>query len=175
MTSIGTYKYCKKTGTVLPKEEADVLDHVESKPVKFDGPLELPSEGRGGWFKFCKATGSVLSVGEARERDRLAKNAFTSDEMPPTKHPLTGEYCTSREKFRDITRAHGYEEIGDAYERGYDPEKESTERAERAAEARDRAVCRDMLHAGAEYRKEAMDRYRRQSEEHAAGPRRIRM
>lgn len=170
MAAQGLYKFCKKTGTVLPKDEADVLDHIERKPVKFDGSLDIPSEGRGGWFKFCKTTGSVLPVGEARERDRLAKNAFTSDEMPPTKHPLTKEYYTSREKFREVTRAHGYEEVGDAYERGHDPEAESLKAVEAAEDRRFRESLREHRQAGKEYIKARMDEYRRRSEENRERP-----
>lgn len=49
---------------------------------------------------------------------------FILDDMPPTKHPVDGKYYTSKAKFRATTRAHGYVEIGDAYDRGYSPEKE---------------------------------------------------
>ena len=49
---------------------------------------------------------------------------FTSDEMPPTKHPITGEYFTSKKAFRQVTRSHNYEEVGTAYDNGYQPEKE---------------------------------------------------
>lgn len=41
--------------------------------------------------------------------------------MPLTKHPVTGEYYNSKSAFRAVTKAHGYEEVGTAYEKGYDP------------------------------------------------------
>lgn len=50
---------------------------------------------------------------------------FILDDMPPTKHPVDGKFYTSKAKFRAVTRAHGYVEVGDAYERGYSPERES--------------------------------------------------
>lgn len=171
MASREVLKFCKKTGTVIPKEEADRLDAVERRPAILDIPLTLPSESaRGGWFKFCKTTGSVLPIGEARERDRLAKNTFTSDEMPPTKHPLTGEYYTSQAKFREVTRAHGYEEVGDSYERGYDPEAESLKAVEAVEDRRFRESLREHQQAGKEYIKERMDEYRRRSEENRERP-----
>lgn len=58
------------------------------------------------------------------EKAREAKALFTSDEMEPTLHPITGKYYTSKTKFRAETKAHGYEEVGTAYENGYDPAKE---------------------------------------------------
>lgn len=53
-----------------------------------------------------------------------SKGNFIFDEMEPTKHPLNGRYYTSKKAFRAVTKARGYEEVGTAYEHGYDPEKE---------------------------------------------------
>jgi hypothetical protein len=51
------------------------------------------------------------------------------DEMPPTKHPITGEMFTSKAQFREVTRAHGYDEVGTAYENGYEPESQQDSKA----------------------------------------------
>lgn len=90
--------------------------------------------GEKGRFKYCKATKTVLPINEARaldaereENNRLASvsHGFIQDEMKPTKHPIDGKYYTSQAKFRAVTKAHGCEEIGTAYENGYDPSKEA--------------------------------------------------
>jgi hypothetical protein len=35
-----------------------------------------------------------------------------TDEIEPLEHPCTGEMITSKSRFRDITKAHGCEEVG---------------------------------------------------------------
>ena len=35
-----------------------------------------------------------------------------TDEIAPLEHPCTGEMITSKARFRDITKAHGCEEVG---------------------------------------------------------------
>ena len=58
-----------------------------------------------------------------------AKHMFIHDEMPPTRNPLNPkEIYTSKSKLRAAYKAAGVIEVGDAYERGYDPEKESASR-----------------------------------------------
>ena len=47
-----------------------------------------------------------------------------NDEMPPTRSPVSGKYYTSKTKLRAEYKAHGVEEIGTAYEHGWDPQKE---------------------------------------------------
>ena len=85
-------------------------------------------------FKYCKATKTVLPIHEARALDsdadgsvRLASIAhgFIQDEMKATQHPVDGKYYTSQAKFREVTKSHGYEEVGNAYENGYNPEREA--------------------------------------------------
>lgn len=50
---------------------------------------------------------------------------YIHDEMPPTKNPLNPrEIFTSKAKLRAAYKAAGVVEIGDAYDRGYNPEKE---------------------------------------------------
>lgn len=61
-------------------------------------------------------------------------HGFIQDEMAATKHPIDGRYYTSKAKFRAVTNAHGYEEIGTAYENGYDPEVHHKRDADRVAD-----------------------------------------
>lgn len=61
-----------------------------------------------------------------------------SDEMPPTRHPVTGKIYTSRSKLRADYKAKGYEEIGTAYENGFEPKPEPVWTNERRHELRRR-------------------------------------
>ena len=61
------------------------------------------------------------------ETPRLTTALFSTDEMEPTKHPATGEYFTSKSRFRQRTRELGFEEVGTAYENGWTP-KQNQER-----------------------------------------------
>ncbi len=88
--------------------------------------------GDKGRFKFCKATQTVLPISEARALDaelehnnksaNVSHGIISNDIIEPTKHPIDGKYYTSQSKFREVTKAHGYDEVGTAYENGYDPE-----------------------------------------------------
>jgi hypothetical protein len=50
--------------------------------------------------------------------------------MEPTRNPLNPkEVYTSKSKLREAYKAAGVVEVGDAYERGYDPEKRSEQTA----------------------------------------------
>ena len=69
--------------------------------------------------------GEFVEVYNSEEARAKALNSFTSDEMEPTKHPVTGEYFTSKSKFRSRTRELGYEEVGNSYEKGWTPEKDN--------------------------------------------------
>lgn len=53
--------------------------------------------------------------------------------MPPTLHPATMQYMTSKSKFRETTRALGFEEVGTAYDNGWSP-KEDTRPLEKLRE-----------------------------------------
>lgn len=74
-------------------------------------------------YKYCEVRKKVVEAHEALKLSDLAniKHGYIPDEMPPTKHPGDGHYYTSKSKFRETTKALGYEEIGTAYENGYDP------------------------------------------------------
>lgn len=47
-----------------------------------------------------------------------------SDEIPPTRSPISGKIYTSSTRLREEYKAHGAEEIGTAYDNGYTPERE---------------------------------------------------
>lgn len=76
-----------------------------------------------GVYQYCKIQKKVVPKDEVMvEVTKKATSLFSSDEMEPTRHPIDGKYYTSKAKFREVTKAHGYEEVGTAYENGYDPE-----------------------------------------------------
>lgn len=68
--------------------------------------------------------GQCVEVFNEEEARAKALHSFSSDEMPPTLHPANGKFYTSKAKFRAETKAHGFEEVGNAYQNGYDPAKE---------------------------------------------------
>jgi len=80
-------------------------------------------------YKYSKVLKKVVPIEEAWAADERGlaniKHGIINSEMPPTKHPITGEYFTCKSKFRAVTRAHGCEEVGTAYENGYDPQKDA--------------------------------------------------
>lgn len=78
-------------------------------------------------YLWCELQKKWVPAEDAMQIDRSplanVRHGYIPDEMPPTKHPVTGEYFTSKAKFRKTTRALGMVEVGDAYDRGYDPSK----------------------------------------------------
>lgn len=80
-------------------------------------------------YGYCPIQKKVVPVNEI-QREGKAIDLFSSDEMPPTKHPITGEYFTSRQRFRAVTKAHGYEEVGTEYESGRAPRLREQEQRE---------------------------------------------
>lgn len=84
-------------------------------------------------FQWCPVQEKVVPVEEVQVRVHAnAKHMFINDEMPPTRNPLNPkEIYTSKSKLREAYRAAGAVEIGDAYDRGYDPGKESKANEER--------------------------------------------
>jgi len=78
-------------------------------------------------FQWCPVQEKVVPVEEVQVRVHAnAKHMFINDEMPPTRNPLNPkEIYTSKSKLRAAYRAAGAIEVGDAYDRGYDPQKES--------------------------------------------------
>jgi hypothetical protein len=77
-------------------------------------------------FQYCHSAGKVVPIEEVkREYQSNARDLFIQDEMPPTRNPLNPkEIYTSKSKLRAAYRAAGAVEVGDAYDRGYSPEKE---------------------------------------------------
>lgn len=96
-------------------------------------------------YQYCPVQKKVVPVEEVQRR--VASNArdlFIQDEMEPTRNPLNPkEIYTSKSKLRAAYRAAGVEEVGDAYERGYNPERE-VERADKqlAAKIKDKIIER---------------------------------
>lgn len=88
-------------------------------------------------YKYCHLQKKVVEADEAVSQSQLAniKHGYIPDEMPATKHPVTGEYFTSKAKFREVTRSRGYEEVGTAYENGYEPERHHREELRERTEA----------------------------------------
>lgn len=78
-------------------------------------------------FQYCKIQDKVVPVGQVqREYQTHARDLFIQDEMEPTRNPLNPkEIYTSKSKLRAAYRAAGAVEVGDAYDRGYIPERES--------------------------------------------------
>jgi hypothetical protein len=78
-------------------------------------------------FQWCPIQEKVVPVDEVQVRVHAnAKHMFINDEMPPTRNPLNPkEIYTSKSKLRAAYKAAGAVEVGDAYDRGYDPHKES--------------------------------------------------
>lgn len=84
-------------------------------------------------FQWCPIQEKVVPVEEVQVRVHAnAKHMFINDEMPPTRNPLNPkEIYTSKSKLRAAYRAAGAVEVGDAYDRGYDPGKESERKQEK--------------------------------------------
>lgn len=76
-------------------------------------------------YQYCHKQNKVVPINEVI-RESYARNLFIQDEMAPTRNPLNPkEIYTSKSKLRAAYRAAGAIEVGDAYERGYIPERES--------------------------------------------------
>lgn len=84
-----------------------------------------------GW---CPKKKKVVPIDEIeRDTTQMARNYYTTDEMPPTRNPLNSkEIYTSKSALRKAYKAAGAVEIGDAYERGYNPEKEQQREQKKA-------------------------------------------
>jgi hypothetical protein len=88
-------------------------------------------------YGYCKIQKKVVPIEKMLvEVPASVAHNFIQDEMAPTRHPVDGKYYTSKAKFRTVTKAHGFEEVGTAYENGYDPGREE--------EASERRLARDI-------------------------------
>lgn len=56
--------------------------------------------------------GGPLDIRPIPQRSGLPAPMLMSDTMDPVQHPCTGEYFSSKAKFRSVTRAHGCLEVG---------------------------------------------------------------
>lgn len=84
-------------------------------------------------YQYCHEKQKVVPVEEIK-REKYARDLFIQDEMPPTRNPLNPkEVYTSKSKLRAAYRAAGAVEVGDAYERGYIPDRESGASTDRLA------------------------------------------
>lgn len=84
-------------------------------------------------FQWCAVQEKVVPVEQVQVRVHAnARHMFINDEMPPTRNPLNPkEIYTSKSKLRAAYRAAGAVEVGDAYDRGYDPGKDSERKQEK--------------------------------------------
>jgi hypothetical protein len=78
-------------------------------------------------FQYCHEQQKVVPIAEVKKRVHSnARDLFIQDEMEPTRNPLNPkEIYTSKSKLRAAYKAAGAIEVGDAYEKGYIPDRES--------------------------------------------------
>jgi len=78
-------------------------------------------------FQYCHKQQKVVPIEEIEKRvESNARDLFIQDEMEPTRNPLNPkEIYTSKSKLRAVYKAAGAVEVGDAYERGYQSDRES--------------------------------------------------
>lgn len=78
-------------------------------------------------FQYCPIQEKVVPIEQVQRRAQSnARDLFIQDEMPPTRNPLNPkEVYTSKSKLRAAYKAAGAIEVGDAYDRGYTPTRES--------------------------------------------------
>ena len=81
-------------------------------------------------YQYCHDQKKVVPIDQVQKRVQSnARDYFIQDEMSPTRNPLNPkEIYTSKSKLRATYRAAGVVEVGDAYERGYSPEKNAESR-----------------------------------------------
>jgi hypothetical protein len=78
-------------------------------------------------FQWCPIQQKVVPIEQVvRQVHANARHGYIPDEMPPTRNPLNPkEIYTSKSKLRAAYKAAGAIEIGDAYDKGYAPDRES--------------------------------------------------
>jgi hypothetical protein len=78
-------------------------------------------------FQYCYEQKKVVPIEKIQRRVQSnARDLFIQDEMEPTRNPLNPkEIYTSKSKLRAAYKAAGAIEVGDAYDRGYIPDRES--------------------------------------------------
>jgi hypothetical protein len=95
-------------------------------------------------FQYCHKQQKVVPIEEVY-RERQARDFFIQDEMEPTRNPLNPkEIYTSKSKLRAAYRAAGAVEVGDAYDRGYTPDRETSRSNKEAASQLKRQIIERM-------------------------------
>lgn len=90
-----------------------------------------------------KVFGKDDPFNQPTNKNSWARDNYPQDEMPPTRSPLTGKYYTSKAALRAEYRSHGAEEVGTAYDNGYDPDKKrSREFADKIQQIKDKIIDR---------------------------------
>jgi hypothetical protein len=97
-------------------------------------------------FQYCHVQKKVVPVEEIQKRVQSnARDLFIQDEMEPTRNPLNSkEIYTSKSKLRAAYRAAGAVEVGDSYDRGYTPERETSKSSRDAASQLKRQIIERM-------------------------------
>jgi hypothetical protein len=78
-------------------------------------------------FQYCPIAEKVVPIAEVQRRVQSnARDLFIQDEMEPTRNPLNPKQIyTSKSKLRAAYKAAGAIEVGNAYDKGYIPDRES--------------------------------------------------
>lgn len=78
-------------------------------------------------FQWCPIQEKVVPIEQVQKRVQSnARDLFIQDEMEPTRNPLNpNQVYTSKSKLRAAYKAVGAVEVGDAYDKGYIPDRES--------------------------------------------------
>jgi hypothetical protein len=97
-------------------------------------------------FQWCPIQEKVVAVDDVMVRVHAnAAHNFIHDEMPPTRNPLNPkEIYTSKSKLRAAYRAAGAVEVGDSYDRGYTPDRETSRSNKDAASQLKRQIIERM-------------------------------
>lgn len=75
-------------------------------------------------YQWCPTQRKVVPIEEVLVKTQQSTHHIITDEMAPVRNPLNSkEIFTSKRKLREAYRAAGAIEIGDAYERGYNPQR----------------------------------------------------
>lgn len=97
-------------------------------------------------FQWCPSKKKVVPIEQVERRVQTnARDLLIQDEMEPTRNPLNPkEIYTSKSKLRAAYRAAGAVEVGDSYDRGYTPERETSRSSRDAASQLKRQIIERM-------------------------------
>jgi hypothetical protein len=97
-------------------------------------------------FQWCPVKKKVVPIEQVERRVQSnARDLFIQDEMEPTRNPLNSkEIYTSKSKLRAAYRAAGAVEVGDSYDRGYTPDRETSRSSREAANHLKRQIIERM-------------------------------